>query len=166
LTLSIEYDSVRFIAKYNAIKKVLDSSAAPPGVDSSSDEDEDGEETGEIEYEDDENEHDEHEGDDLSGDHDHVHAYGAVSGETSSEQEDVDVVDGADADEEDAPEESTADGPVMAGASGLVNDDSASEAVGAVEAETTSPLRVESEELKTVEPEKRGTLTCKSQRYV
>jgi hypothetical protein len=166
LTLSIEYDSVRFIAKYNAIKKVLDSSAAPPGVDSSSDEDEDNEETGEIEYEDDENEHDEHEGDDLSGDHDHVLAYGAVSGETSSEQEDVYVVDGAEADEEDAPEESPAGGPVVASALGLANDDSASEAVGAVEAETTSPLGAESKELKTVEPEIRGTLTCKSQRDV
>lgn len=159
LTLSIEYDSVRFIAKYNAIKKVLDSSAAPPGVDSSSDEDEDNEETGEIEYEDDENEHDEHEGDDLSGDHDHVLAYGAVSGETSSEQEDVYVVDGAEADEEDAPEESTADGPVVASASGLVNDDSAVETVEAVEADTTSPLRAESKEPKTVEPEIRDTLT-------
>lgn len=166
LTLSIEYDSVRFIAKYNAIKKVLDSSAAPPGVDSSSDEDEDNEETGEIEYEDDENEHDEHEGDDLSGDHDHVLAYGAVSGETSSEQEDVYVVDGAEADEEDAPEESTADGPVVASASGLVNDDSAAETVEAVEADTTTSLRTESKELKTVEPEIRDTLTCKSQRCI
>ena len=44
MILSIEYDSVRFIAKYNAIKTVLDSSAAPPDVDSSSDEEESGEE--------------------------------------------------------------------------------------------------------------------------
>jgi hypothetical protein len=102
----------------------------------------------------------------LSGDHDHVLAYGAVSGETSSEQEDVYVVDGAEADEEDAPEESTADGPVVASASGLVNDDSAAETVEAVEADTTTSLRTESKELKTVEPEIRDTLTCKSQRCI
>jgi len=69
MCLYVEYETVRFIAKYNAIKDVLDHNAAPPDVDSSAEGDEEDHEA----EQNDSHEHDGQEGQDAHETHDVEH---------------------------------------------------------------------------------------------
>ena len=98
MCLYVEYETVRFIAKYNAIKDVLDHNAAPPDVDSSAEDEEDDheaeidgshepagqEEQGEHEGHDDE--HEEYDGHE-DGDYDE-HGEDEFEGEGHDDEED------------------------------------------------------------------------------
>jgi hypothetical protein len=97
MCLYVEYETVRFIAKYNAIKDVLDHNAAPPDVDSSvEDEEEDHEaennefrehdgQEGQGEHEGHDAEHEEHDG--VEHDHYDEHGEDGIEGEGYDDEE-------------------------------------------------------------------------------
>lgn len=162
MVLSVEYESVRFIAKYNAIKKVLDSSAAPPDVDESIDGEHSG--AGEGDH------HDEGE------DHDYVGltddpAFAAVTGEEEVEEDRQDAVSTSGSPTEEAGHPEEAPGRT-ASVSGLdqkdlpQSDTAQAPAVPASPAKTSPrPVDADSGSVEDAEPETRETMNCESRTY-